>query len=149
MWYLIYCVVKSVLLILTSLLFELNNHPEDPSRNLSPFQMLVGRSVIGIMVMIVWQNVGLKKAVWDGIKRDQVSPLIFRSIQGATNQTILYGTTKYLLLTVIAIIESMQPLVTVVMAYLILKEKMKRFEVIIMILSVTAIILFSVFGSET
>ena len=43
----------------------------------------------------------------------------------------------------------MQPLVTVVMAYLILKEKMKRFEVIIMILSVSAIIVFSVFGEDT
>ena len=36
-WYLIYCVVKSALLILTSLLFSMNNHPDDPTRNLSPF----------------------------------------------------------------------------------------------------------------
>ena len=46
--------------------------------------MLVGRSVVGMIVMALWENVGLKKAVWDGISRDTVSPLVFRSFQGAT-----------------------------------------------------------------
>ena len=42
----------------------------------------------------------------------------------------------------------MQPLITVVLAYLILKEKMKKFEIVIMILSIVAIILFSIFGTK-
>ena len=67
MWYLFYCLAKSAALILSAFLFSMNNHPDDPTRNLQPFQMLIGRSVIGIFVMIVWQNIGLKKAVWDGI----------------------------------------------------------------------------------
>ena len=110
--------------------------------------MLVGRSVVGIIVMILWQNVGLKKAVWDGISRDTVSPLVFRSFQGAAVQTINYGTTKYLVLTAIAIITSLNPLVTVVMAYLILKEKIQRFEIGVLFFSVIAIIAFSITGED-
>ena len=69
--------------------------------------MLVGRSITGLLVMIVWLNFSLKKAVWDGIKKDQIDALIFRSIQGAVNQTIVIIVTKYLLVTMIAIIESL------------------------------------------
>ena len=36
-WYLVYCVFKAGLLILTSLLFSMNNHPHDPTKNLTPF----------------------------------------------------------------------------------------------------------------
>ena len=78
--------------------------------------MLFARSAIGLLVMIFWLNCGLKKAVWDGIKRDQITPLVFRSIQGAVTNAILYGTTKYLPLTIIAIINNLQPLLTVVLA---------------------------------
>ena len=53
-WYLVYCVFKAGLLILTSLLFSMNNHPKDPDRNLTPFQMLVGRSTLGLFTMILW-----------------------------------------------------------------------------------------------
>ena len=41
--------------------------PDNPDRNLLPFQMLFGRSVIAIVTMVFWQNINLKKAVWDGI----------------------------------------------------------------------------------
>ena len=113
--------------------------------------MLFARSAIGLLVMIFWLNCGLKKAVWGGIKRDQITPLVFRSIQGAVTNAILYGTTKYLPLTIIAIINNLQPLLTVVLAYMILKEKIKKFEVVMITLSVGAVIVFSVFGagSET
>ena len=110
--------------------------------------MLVGRSVVGIIVMALLYNVGLKEAVWDGITRDTVSPLVFRSFQGAAVQTINYGTTKYLVLTAIAIITSLNPLVTVVMAYLILKEKIQRFEIGVLFFSVIAIIAFSITGDS-
>ena len=147
MWYLVFCVARSAAVILASTLFELNNDPSNPERNLLPFQMLLGRSVISLVTMVFWQNVGLKKAVWDGITRDQIKPLVFRSVQGALTNAILFGTTKYLPITVIAIINNLQPLVTVVLAYMLLKETIRKFEVLMVILSVCAVIVFSVSGA--
>ena len=36
-WYIMYCFAKSGVLILTATLFSLNNHPEDETRDLSPW----------------------------------------------------------------------------------------------------------------
>ena len=135
-------------MILTAYLFLLNDHPDDRSRNLGPFQMLVGRSVIGLFVMIIWLNCGLKRAVWDSLKRDKIRPLVFRSIQGTFTNTILFGSTKFLPLTTIAIIVNLQPLLTLVMAYSILKEKIRWFEVVMIVLSVASVIVFSLFGED-
>ena len=52
------------------------------------------------------------------------------------------------MLTAIAIITSLNPLVTVVMAYLILKEKIQRFEIGVLFFSVIAIIAFSITGDS-
>ena len=60
---------------------------------------------------------------------------------------ILFGTAKYLPITVIAIINNLQPLVTVVLAYMLLKETIRRFEVVMVVLSVAAVVVFSAFGS--
>ena len=54
LWYLVFCVARSAAMILASLLFSLNNHPNDPSRNLLPFQMLLARSAISLITMIFW-----------------------------------------------------------------------------------------------
>ena len=49
-------------------------------------------------------------------------------------------------LTVIAIISNLGPMVTVVMAYLILKEKIKKFEMGIMLISLVVVVVFSLTG---
>ena len=107
--------------------------------------MLLGRSIIAILTLVIWQNRGLKKAVWDSLQCDQLSPLLFRTIQGAITTIIGYACTKYLNLTVIAIIGNLAPLVTIILAYMLLKEKTKCFELVIMLLSLVSVLLFSIF----
>ena len=85
-------------------------------------------------------NFKLKKAVWDGISRDTVGPLIFRTIQGSCTNIINFSVTKYVPLTMISIVNNMSPLITVVFAFLILKEKIKTFEVIMIILTVGGVL---------
>ena len=108
--------------------------------------MIFARSSIAIITMIVWQNVGLKKAVWDGVKGPQVKALIFRSTQGAITNTIAFSLSKYLPLTFIAVFGNLGPVFTVLLAYLILKESIKCFELIILLLSLAAVLTFSVTG---
>ena len=52
----------------------------------------------------------------------------------------------YLPLTIIAVTANLRPIITVVLAYFILKEKVKNFELVIMILSLGAILLFVLKG---
>ena len=47
--------------------------------------------------------------------------------------------TKFLPLTVIAIVNNMGPLVTVILAYFILKEKLKCFEMVILVMTVAGV----------
>ena len=56
--------------------------------------------------------------------------------------------TKFLPLTIIAIFSNLSPMITVVMAYMILKEKLKCFEMIIMILSLGAVITYAIFPAS-
>ena len=72
MWYLVYCCIKAIAMICSSILFDLN-------KDLQPFQMLFGRSTVALVTMILWLNCGLKKAVWNGVKAPQIPSLIFRS----------------------------------------------------------------------
>ena len=110
--------------------------------------MLLGRSIIAITTMILWVNVGLKKAVWDGVKGPNVAALSFRTVQGALTNIISYSSTKYLPLTVIAIINNLGPLATVILAYIILKERLKAFEMVVMLISLGTVITFSLFDSD-
>ena len=96
--------------------------------------------------MIIQLNCGLKKAVWDGIKGPNIKALTFRTTQGAMTQIISYYCVKFLPLTIIAVTANLAPIITVVIAFLVLKEKVKNFEIIIMILSLAAIIVFVLKG---
>ena len=78
--------------------------------------------------------------MWDGVDRQSAGPLIFRSIQGSCTNIINYSVTKYLPLTLIAIVNNMGPLVTVILAYFLLKERIKRTEIIILILTVGGVV---------
>lgn len=149
MWYLFYCFIKALAMICASLIFDRNSSKTDPTRNLQPFQMIFARSSIALITMVLWQNVGLKKAVWDGVKGPQVKALIFRSSQGAITNTIGFSLTKYLPLTMIAIFGGLGPIFTVILAYLLLKETIKCFELVILLLSLAAVLSFSILGKST
>ena len=82
-WYLLYCFIKALAMICASLIFSRNSSTTDEAKDLMPFQMIFARSAIAIVTMILWQNVNLKKAVWDGVSGPNVKALIFRSMQGS------------------------------------------------------------------
>lgn len=108
---------------------------------LNPFNMLLMRSCFALGIMIIAYNVSLKKAVWDGVNRGNVGPLIFRTIQGSTANIISLSLNKYLDLTIIAIVTNMSPLISMVLAYLILKEQVKKFEVFMLVLTIVGILI--------
>ena len=58
---------------------------------------------------------------------------------------INYSSTKYIPLTLIGIVNNMSPLICVILAFFILKERIQRFEILMLILTVCGIIVVVVF----
>ena len=58
---------------------------------------------------------------------------------------INYSVTKYLPLTLIAIVNNMGPLVTIVLAFFILKERIKSFEVVMILLTLVGVLTVVIF----
>ena len=99
------------------------------------------RSSIAIATMILWLNVGLKKHIYDGITTKNVSPLIFRSIQGTVSNFINYSVTKFIPASINSVISQLCPIVVYVLSRFIFKEELLIFNSIIMGVNFAAIVL--------
>ena len=94
-------------------------------------------------------NKELKYAVWDSIPRGTSGTLCYRTIQGASTNYINYYTTKFLPLTLIAIVNNLSPLVTVVLAFFVLKERISRLEIVTTIIMVSCVITVVLFENPS
>ena len=106
------------------------------------------RSVFGLITQLVWVNKDLKKACWDDINRKSVGPLIVRTIQGSLTNIINFAVTKFLPLTIIGVINNLGPPVTMVVAFFVLKEKIKAFEIVMITLTVGCILVIVIGGNK-
>jgi len=141
--YIIYTILKSLSFVFVNYLYEFNTVKGDPDspKNLSPYQLLFARSAVSLILMLFWLNISLKKNVYDGINRTNVSPLIFRTLQGTISNFINYSVTKFIAASIVAVINQLSPIVTVVLAFFILKEVLKCFDSVIMGVNLLAILL--------
>lgn len=132
-------ILKSVALLCTSLLYRRND-------GLGTFQALVMPCVFGICLQVIELNVGLKKAIWDGINKGNVCPLIVRTSQGAISNLISTAVTKALPLTIIGVVSNLAPVIVVIAAFFLLKERLKVFEIVTILLTVCCVIVIVVGG---
>lgn len=72
-YYILYTVLYSLCFLGADYLYLRNP-------DLNPFQMLMMRSAFALTFQVIFVNKDLKPAVWDGVDRQSVGPLIFRSI---------------------------------------------------------------------
>ena len=128
----IYCFLKTLSYVVCEMLY--NRNPE-----LLPFPMLFIRSAWGILIMVVMINVNLKKDTWDCVTRDQSCSLVFKTFTGTTTNIINYSVTKYIPLTIISIVANLSPIIVIVFAFLILKETIRRFDLLMMLLTLVGI----------
>ena len=107
--------------------------------------MLTFRSAFALLCQIITYNRHLKKHVWDDVNKNNVCPLATRSGLGTITNLINYSVTKYLNLTLIAVVNNLTPPVTVVFAVLLLKEKIALFQIIMLVITVAMIMVYAVF----
>ena len=139
--YILYTVLYSCGFLCATYLYNRNE-------DLVPFQMLTMRSAFAIGCQIIIYNKALKPAVWDGVDRASSGPLFYRSVQGCISSVINFSAAACIPLTMIAIVNNMSPLVTVILAYFILKERVKCFEILMIILLVSGIFIVVLFSDD-
>ena len=140
-YFIIYCFLKSLSYVTVTLLFE-------ASCDLLAFQMLFIRSVFGIALMIIQLNVSIKKETYDSIQREQVGALIFKTFTGVTTNIINYSLTKFISGTIITVVANLAPIIVVVLAFFILKEVIRKFDVLMMLLTLVGIFVTIFTGEE-
>lgn len=97
------------------------------------------RSVFGIAILILYMNVSLKKKTIDGVTRDRVGSLIFKTFASTVTNFINYSVTKYIPLTIISVVQNLSPIIVIVLAFLILKEVVRKFDLTMMLLTLLGI----------
>ena len=132
-------VLKSVALLCTGLLYARNP-------TIGPFQLLIMPCLFGIAIQMIELNIGLKKAVWDGINKTNVAPLIMRTCQGVISNLISTAVTKAIPLTIIGVVNNLAPVIVVIAAFFILKERLKVFEIVTIVLTICCVIVIVVGG---
>ena len=140
-FYLTYCLLRTLSYVFVELLYQ---HVPD----LEPFSMMLMRSCFGIGIMMIAMNVNLKKEVWDPCERGTSCPLIFKTFCGTTKDFINFSVTKYLPLTIITIISNMTGLVVYILAFLILKETVRKFDLIFMLFLLVGVVACVLGGSD-
>jgi len=74
--------------------------------------------------MIFWLNKNLKFALYDSIDRENIPSLIIRMLQGCITLFLSFYIIQYYSLTTVAIFRNVAPLLVVVFAYFLLKERL-------------------------
>ena len=90
----------------------------------NPYQLLSYRAIISTGLMLIKVNRNLKYVCYDSIKADQWRPLWMRTIQNQLTIFINFTAIKFFTLTLVAVINNFAPLITVVLAYMILGENL-------------------------
>lgn len=83
------------------------------------------------------------------MSKDQVGSLIFKTFTGTTTNMINYSVTKFIPLTIISVVANLAPIIVVVFAYLILKEQIRRFDLLMMMLTLIGIFVVIFGGNDS
>lgn len=90
-------------------------------------------------MMTIQLNIHLKRDTWDTVTRDSVGSLIFKTAASTATNIINYSVSKYLPLTIISIVSNLAPIIVVVLAFLILKETIRKFDLLMLVLTLVGI----------
>ena len=127
-----FCLLRALSYVCVDSLYE---RQED----MSPWHMFFMRSCMGIAIMTLHVNVKLKKETWDCVTLAASGPLAFKTGASVTTNLIQFSITKFLPATIISIVANLAPILVVVLAFLILKEEIRKFDVLMILLTLAGI----------
>lgn len=102
--------------------------------------LLFYRVIVALAILLIYLNRNVLKTVTD-VNKEEIKYLVARVIMFIMNIYAMQLVMKYLTLTEAAIINSFQPLVSNLMATLLLKERFTLFRFLLCLLSMAGVLL--------
>mmetsp|Transcript_15094 Transcript_15094/g.10571 ORF Transcript_15094/g.10571 Transcript_15094/m.10571 type:complete len:139 (+) Transcript_15094:281-697(+) len=94
---------------------------------LNSMELIFLRSSSASLVVLLYENLSLKRVAWDTVEPDQVQTLHFRVVQGLLSICMSAYTVKYFSLIVNGVFWNMTPMFVVIMSWIMLKETLKAY----------------------
>jgi drug/metabolite transporter (DMT)-like permease len=94
------------------------NHPD-----MNEYQFFSIRSISHLICISLIMNVSIKKQAIDQIKKEYIGLIVGRTIVGVLISYIMVTALRYLPLVIVSLIISVAPLFTVLIAFILLKER--------------------------
>lgn len=116
--------------------------------NIGVTQLLLFRSLFGIVICAVTVNKELPKALWTCIKPGQFKNIILRCAQAIAINIIEYNVVKNIDLVFQGIARNLTPIATVILAYFMTKERFSRLDQFFILVSLVGVILVNVGAGE-
>ena len=113
---------------------------------LTESEYLTFRSVIQIGIHIMIMNIAIKKHLYDGLNKKVAKSLVGRTLLGTLAVILSTNSQKQLPLVIVSMSNNTVPLITAVLGYFILKEKLTSFDIGCLIASFTGVTI-SVIGN--
>ena len=86
--------------------------------------------------------------MYDDITRENAVPIVIRMAQNSFSLIANYAALKYFTLTTVSMVMNLSPLVTVIFAFLFLKERLKLSECVVIILGFSAVSMMILGGDK-
>ena len=115
---------------------------------MTTFQLLFYRGFSACLLMFMYMGRDSKKQLIERVNSDNFPPLSFRIFQGIFSQFIRYYSMTFFSLSMIGVIQKLAPVVTVVLAYILLSERLKNVEILLNIVAIISSILVTVGDSH-
>lgn len=137
LWYLAFVLLAPVDIITTAALSD--RIWKYHQIKIGPFQITFIRSAIVILLVLLFLNIKIKKITFDSLKGKPKGSLAFRCAQSGLVIILKTVLALNLSLTLISIVSNLQPMFVVFIAYFVVKEKLRIFELCVMVLTCIAL----------
>lgn len=111
---------------------------------MSTFQLLFFRGFSAVIFMFIYMGKDTKRQLCDNVNAENFPPMAFRIFQGIFSQFVRYYSMTFFSLSMIGMIQKLAPVFTVILAYLILSEKLTCIETVLNIVAIVASLLVTV-----
>ena len=88
------------------------------------------RSFWGLIILMMLINVNFKKIMYDSVKKQDYPFLAFKTFSSTLTQIINSFSSKYIPLTIIGVVNNLSPLVTVLLAFIFLGERLRVLDLV-------------------
>ena len=99
------------------------------------------KATISFSLVVISQNVAMKRIIYDQVDREGIPALIFKTVQGSCSVFVGYKTLQCFNVSTTGIVCSLMPLIVLMMAACMLNEKVTRRDILMVMVIFTAVVL--------